>query len=158
MGGKRIDVWWRDDATGHLSHLLAHLMTRADGWEDALLRVRVICTSPAELSTAEASVRLMLEDVRIEAEVDAVDVNGPDDILKASEGACATFLPLRIRGGRLSGPTGRPLASILGSMPVTALVVAGKDIDLEAEHDDVEHEENDSLPSREATADAPPTA
>ena len=36
---RRIDVWWFEDDSSRLALLLAYLMTRTDGWDDAAIRV-----------------------------------------------------------------------------------------------------------------------
>jgi hypothetical protein len=78
----------------------------------------------------------MLEDVRIDAVANPVDLEGPATLVEHSRDATLVFLPLRARGGRLVGHKGFPLAAALEQLPVTALVVAGEDIDLEADEDD----------------------
>ncbi len=134
-----IDVWWQDDdATSRLSLLLAHLTTRTPQWEDAVIRVHAIATDPAGATASREKLTAMLEEVRIDAEVDAVEVSGPPSVLEHSRSATLVFFPLRIRGRRVVGPLGAPLAPILQSMPVTGLVLAGADIDLAADPEDRE--------------------
>lgn len=134
---RTIDLWWRGDATSRLSLLLAHLMTRTNGWRDARLRVHIIGEGPHDAAASPGPVQAMLEEARIDAEVDTVDFTGPESLVKASRDAAMVFIPLRIRGRRLVGPRGGHLAATLRELPVTALVVAGEDIDLDAEPDDV---------------------
>lgn len=136
---RRIDVWWKDGDTSRLCLLLAHLMTRAEGWRDAAIRVQVI--NPERASNDEALVRAqtMLDEARIEATPELVEFTGPESLVKHSSDATIIFLPLRVRSGRLSGPRGRPLKEALAALPVCALVVAGEDIDLDAEPDELSH-------------------
>jgi amino acid transporter len=131
-----IDVWWRGDATSRLSLLLAHLMTRTDDWRDASIRVHALLAGSENPSVALKQVKAVVEDVRIEATVDVVEFGGPQDLVDASRQAAVVFLPLRIRGRRLVGPKGQHLSAVLGDLPVTALVLAGEDIDLDAEPDE----------------------
>jgi len=129
-GNRVIDVWWRDDATSRLSLLLAHLMTRTAAWRDA--RIRVLAVAPAGKSgEAAAHVESLLEEVRIDAATEMVDFHGPQTLVEQSRRATAVFLPLRIRGNRLVGFKGQPLAGALSQLPVTALVVAGEDVELD---------------------------
>lgn len=53
--------------------------------------------------------------------------------LSPSRFIALVFIPFRIRGNRLLGPFGSPLEELLTHMPVTALVLASEDIDLDAE-------------------------
>jgi amino acid transporter len=132
---RRIDVWWKDDPTSRLCLLLAHLMTRSDEWAEATITLHAIASDPAG-GTALRHARDMLEDVRIDAVANAVDLEGPATLVEHSRDATLVFLPLRARGGRLVGHKGFPLAAALEQLPVTALVVAGEDIDLEADGDE----------------------
>jgi hypothetical protein len=132
---RRIDVWWKDDPTSRLCLLLAHLMTRSDEWAEATITLHAIARDPAG-GTALRHAREMLEDVRIDAVANPVDLEGPATLVEHSRDATLVFLPLRARGGRLVGHKGFPLAAALEQLPVTALVVAGEDIDLEADEDD----------------------
>ncbi|MGD9688531.1 MAG: amino acid permease [Phycisphaerales bacterium] len=131
-----IDVWWRPGATSRLCLLLAHLVTRSAGWHDAKIRVRVLAGGPADQAEALAVARAELEEARIDADACAVEYSGPDEIVKHSAEAALVFFPLRVRGRRLVGPRGLPLEEALEALPVTALVVAGEDIDLDAQPDD----------------------
>ncbi len=147
---RRIDVWWRDDATSRFCLLLAHLVTRSEGWEDAKLRVHVMGDGPVDCVAQLKIAEEMLEEVRIDAEADAVDYEGPETLVDASKGASLVFLPLRLRGRRIVGPKGKPLAATLDLLPVTALAVAGEDIQLDADTDGEEAE------ATEETAEAKP--
>lgn len=149
-GSRKIDVWWKESDTCRLSLLLAHLMTRAEGWKVAKIRVHVINPGSASREEALAVVREMLEDARIEAELDLVDFVGPESLKEHSRDATLVFIPLRVRGGRLAGPRGQPLKGVLEALPVCAMVVAGEDIDLDAQPDDA--------PPAEAEAAAAQTA
>jgi amino acid transporter len=133
---RRIDVWWKDGDTSRLCLLLAHLMTRAQGWGDAKILVHVINAESADHDESLVRAREVLEDARIDAEADLVDFAGPDSLIEHSRGASVVFLPLRVRAGRLSGPRGQPLRAALARLPVCAMVVAGEDIDLDAQPDE----------------------
>lgn len=131
-----IDVWWKETDTCRLCLLLAHLMTRADGWKSAPIRVHVIHPGEQGRADALAHVQEILDEARIDAEVDVVDFAGPQSLIEHSRDATIVFLPLRVRAGRLSGPRGQPLKAALDSLPVCAMVVAGEDIELDAQPDD----------------------
>ena len=74
---RRIDVWWFGGDSSRLALLLAYLMTRSDEWEDA--RIRVLTPAPATATQkAENSLQRRLEELRIDAEVTAVQLDeGP---------------------------------------------------------------------------------
>lgn len=138
---RKIDVWWKESDTCRLSLLLAHLMTRSEDWREATVRVRVIHQGAASREDALADVRAMLEDARIDAELDLVDFIGPESLKERSRDATLVFIPLRVRGGRLTGPRGQPLKGVLEALPVCAMVVAGEDIELDAQPDDATTDE-----------------
>jgi amino acid transporter len=129
---RRIDVWWRDDASSRLMLLLAHLMTRTEQWEDARIRLLGMCCSSDTTETVE-SLHNVLDEVRIPAE--AVLVEQPNAAVVAARSADASlvFLPFRLRGNQPLGPFDGPLEKLLAPLPVTALVLAAEDIDLDAE-------------------------
>jgi hypothetical protein len=147
-----IDVWWRDDASSRLSLLLAHLMTRSEGWRDASIRVLQIVEGPHEGREVLEDLAELLRDVRIDAEPRMVEFDGPRTFVKESGEASVVFLPLRIRSRRLVGPKGQLLAGVMKELPVTALVIAGEDIDLEAEPDEPAAEASEPPPTPEGRA------
>ena len=131
-GERRIDVWWWDDETSRLMLLLAYLMKRNDSWGEAKIRVLSVSYG-RDLETKKEELQKFLEEVRIDAEPEVVEDASTDSIKAQSADAALVFIPFRIRGNRLLGPFGSPLEELLTHMPVTALVLASEDIDLDAE-------------------------
>ncbi|MBE9534858.1 MAG: amino acid permease, partial [Proteobacteria bacterium] len=131
-GERRIDVWWWDDETSRLMLLLAHLMKRNDNWSEAKIRVLSVSYG-RDLETKKEELQKFLEEVRIDAEPEVVEDASTDSLKAQSADAALVFIPFRIRGNRLLGPFGSPLEELLTHMPVTALVLASEDIDLDAE-------------------------
>ena len=131
-GERRIDVWWRDDASSHLMLLLAYLMTRSQNWADATIRV---LTQKFEHTPEQAleNLRLKLEDFRIEAQPKVISDVSAETIAAYSMDAALVFLPFRLKGNQPFDPFDRPIEEILNSLPITALVLAAEDIILEAE-------------------------
>jgi hypothetical protein len=129
---RRIDVWWRDDASSRLTLLLAHLMTRTEPWEDARIRLLGMCCSSDATETVE-SLHKVLDEVRIPAEAVLVEQPTAEVVTQRSADASLVFLPFRLRGNQPLGPFDGPLDRILAPLPVTALVLAAEDIDLDAE-------------------------
>jgi hypothetical protein len=129
---RRIDVWWRDDATSRLMLLLAYLMTGTEDWEGAHIRVLGTCCT-TESTKTEETMRAMLDNVRIQAEPVLVEQGDSDAVAVHSADASLVFLPFRLRGTRPLGPFDTPIDTLLEPLPVTALVLAAEDIDLDAE-------------------------
>ncbi|MDH3885347.1 MAG: amino acid permease, partial [Desulfobacterales bacterium] len=129
---RRIDVWWWDDASSHLMLLLAYLTTRYKDWQAA--KIRVLAPSadhPTEESTADLGRKL--EDARIEAESELVFNAKMSNIIAYSKDASLVFLPFRLKGNQPLDPFDNPVETILSGLPITALVLASEDIELEAE-------------------------
>jgi hypothetical protein len=138
-GGKQrhIDVWWWDDATSRLMLLLAYLATRHEKWTDAKIRLLAAGTKPEADRTIE-SLKEMLEDVRIEAAPEIVEDVDADTLAEYSADASLVFLPFRIRNDDVIDPFGNTMDKTLFLLPVTALVLAAEDIDLDAEPEEGE--------------------
>ncbi|MBT8332082.1 MAG: hypothetical protein KJP06_07105, partial [Deltaproteobacteria bacterium] len=54
-------------------------------------------------------------------------------VIGYSKGSSLVFLPFRLKGNRPVGPFGQPVEEILADLPLTALVLAAEDVELEAE-------------------------
>lgn len=129
---RRIDVWWHDDATGRLMLLLAYLVTRAEGWHKA--RIRLIAEHDApDRAGCTGQIKTLLEDIRIDAVPEIVEKADAETVLATSAAAALVFLPFRIRQYKLLDSGGMSLERILPGLPTTALVMAAEDIDLGAE-------------------------
>ena len=131
---RRIDVWYRRDATGRMCLLLAYLTTRTPDWKDA--RIRLIAARQgiegAE-QDMEANLKAMLDEVRIEAEPVIVDNWAPETLLEVSGDASLVFLPFIFRDGQAVAPGGRTLAELGQQLPVVAFAMAVQDMELDAE-------------------------
>ena len=132
---RRIDVWWWDDASSHLMLLLAYLTTRNKDWQAA--KIRILAPS-ADHPTEErmADFKRLLEDVRIEAEPEMVFNAKMSNVVAYSKDASLVFLPFRLKGNQPLDPFDNPVDQILSDLPITALVLASEDIELEAEPED----------------------
>ena len=129
---RRIDVWWWGDATSRLMLLLAHLMTRNKEWEDAKIRLPAVRMAPESDGTLE-DIRNMLDDVRIDAAPEVVVQPSAETVISQSGDASLVFLPFRFKGSRIKDPFGGSFETLLSNLPVVVLVLAGEDIDLDAE-------------------------
>lgn len=127
-----IDVWWKDDAGGRLRLLLAYLMTRSELWEQATIRL----LSVGEAADLNASIELLeqqLDDTRIPAKPLLVQDMQPETVVGESADSDLVFLPFRIRQSLLTDESGLSLERVLTRLPPVALVMAARDIDLDAE-------------------------
>ncbi len=131
-GKRRIDVWWRGDATSRLMLLLAYLMTRNEEWDGAKIRVLASGTENTSEKTLE-SLRQTMEEVRIDAEPEVVVKINADKIVERSSESALVFLPFRLRGNQPVGPFGGRLEELLARLPIVSLVLAAEDIELDAE-------------------------
>ncbi|MGB5177272.1 MAG: amino acid permease [Gammaproteobacteria bacterium] len=134
---RRIDVWWRGDASSRLLLLLAYLMTRTEDWEGSAIRLLGVCCAADTSETAEALQRT-LDETRIPAEAVLVEQAGPTDVAARSADASLVLLPFHLRGSQPLGPFDGPLEKLLAPLPITALVLAAEDIDLDAEPEEGE--------------------
>ncbi|MGD9364509.1 MAG: amino acid permease [Desulfobacteraceae bacterium] len=130
--GRRIDVWWRADATSRLMLLFAYLTTRHHDWEKA--EIRVLTSGTGErLADVKEELNQLLEDVRIDAQACIVSDLSPETVISESSKSSLVFMPFRIRQFRLTDMEGFSLARTLPKLPPTALIMAAEDIDLDAE-------------------------
>jgi len=127
-----IDVWWQNNATGRLMLLMAYLMTRSELWENAKIRLLAIGSDQSEGLTID-SLHQMLEEVRIEAEPEIVANAAADDIAEYSADSSLVFLPFRLKENQVVDAFGNPMEDSLFLLPVVAMVMAAKEIQLTAE-------------------------
>jgi DNA repair exonuclease SbcCD ATPase subunit len=74
-----------------------------------------------------------LEEIRIDAEPKVVSEVSAEAITRYSMDAAVVFLPFRLKGNQPLDPFDQPIEQILSGLPVSALVLAAEDIELEAE-------------------------
>jgi hypothetical protein len=75
----------------------------------------------------------MLEVVRIDADPEIVKDVDADSIAEYSAEAALAFIPFRIKNNQVVDPFGNPMEQALFLLPVTAMVLAAEDIELDAE-------------------------
>ena len=81
----------------------------------------------------EEGLREILQEVRIEAEPVMIDNIATDTLITQSENSTLVFLPFRLKDDQITDPYGQPLGDVLARLPLTAMVLAAEDIDLDAE-------------------------
>ena len=129
-----LDVWWQDDATGHLMLLLAYLMTRHERWRDD--RLRVLVPVPPADDAAEGLMEAVIQaltDYRIQAETMAIPKTSDPRELEVFATTDLLFLPFRFQGNLIRIPFDGPVDETLGQLPATMMVAAARDIDLDPE-------------------------
>ena len=127
-----VDVWWWGDATSRLMLLMAYLMTRHENWDQSKIRLLVVDDgSQSDLSID--SIKEMLEEVRIEADPEIVRDVDEDTFAEYSAAAALAFIPFHIKNNEIVDPLGNPMQKTLFLLPVTAMVLAAEDIELDAE-------------------------
>lgn len=133
---RRIDIWWWNDATSRLLLLMAYLMTRTHDWADAT--IRVLAAADPELGADATRERLqeMLNDVRIDAALVLVADVSADVIAERSGDATIVFMPMRLKADQPLDPFGGSVEDLVSRLPVTALAIAGEEIDLTTEPDE----------------------
>jgi amino acid transporter len=148
---RRIDVWWWNDDSSRLMLLLSYLITRHEVWSNA--KIRVLAASVDGMTDdTDKVLRQILDDVRIDAEPLVLAELNADMIAEYSKDAALVFLPFRLRGNQPVDLFGEPLNQILSRLPITALVLAAEDIDLDAEPE--EGKAGETAEALDASADA----
>ena len=127
-----IDVWWNNDASSRLMLLLAYLMTRSKLWRHATIRLLTVGESP-DMKESIEYLEQQIDDARIPAEPLIIPDMHPKTVNKESAGSDLVFLPFRIKQSMLTDTSGFSLERVLTRLPPVALVMAAKDIDLDAE-------------------------
>lgn len=135
-----IDVWWWGDKTSHLMLLLAYLMTRSEEWSDAKIRVLAPSSEKASEKTL-ASLRQTLEEVRIDAQPEALLDLNLDKVGKYSRKSSLVFFPLRFKQLQILTRKDN-VDRLLERLPVVAFTLAAEDIDLGAGPEEGEVAEN----------------
>ena len=133
---RRIDVWWWNDASSRLLLLMAYLMTRTHDWADATIRVLAAADPELGADATRERLREMLDDVRIDAALDLVADVSADVIAERSADASVVFMPLRLKADQPLDPCGGVVEDLVSRLPVTALAIAGEEIDLTTEPDE----------------------
>ncbi len=127
-----VDVWWWGDATSRLMLLMAYLMTRHENWDESRIRLLAVDDGSQPDLTLD-SLKTKLEEVRIVADPEIVKDVDADTIAEYSADAALAFIPFRIRNNQIVDPFGNPMEKTLFLLPVTAMVLAAEDIELDAE-------------------------
>lgn len=129
---RRIDIWWRDDATGRLALLMAHLMRQTTPWSDARLTVLTVDARHMSDQGRDALAR-EIEEARIDAVLEIPETPDMKQVVERSAQSDMVFLPFRFKRDQLISLFDRPVAELMRWMTTTVLIQAAEDIDLDAE-------------------------
>lgn len=138
---RQVDVWYRDDASGHLALMLAYLTTRTPDWADA--RIRLVgrgSGDPERAAEQKAELEAMLSEVRIAAQPEIVEEFDHATVAETSASASLVLLPFGLRGAEVVAPDGSGLEQFSAGLGVVAYVMAARDLDLDASPEEGEHE------------------
>jgi amino acid transporter len=130
---RRIDVWWRGDATSRLMILFAHMVCLNKAWSAAHIRVLDVSADVFVSGRTVADLEKTLSEIRINAEPEIVASANADAVAAYSEDAALVFLPFRLIQEEPKDPFGNDLSGLLARLPATVAVLAAKDVDLSAE-------------------------
>ena len=115
--------------------LLAYLMTRTDPWNGAKIRMFAASSVEGAEKTLD-KLHHTLENVRIDAEPEAVSNLTPEAVFARSGSSSLMFFPLRFRESHLVHPYDVSVRELLNQLPLVALTVAAGNIDIGAEPDE----------------------
>ena len=138
---RRIDVWYRDDASGRLMLLLAYLMTRNERFEEATIRLLAAAERGETGEQAYARLTAMLDEARIPAHPEVVFDPGPEAVRAQSRGAAVVFQPFAVERGEPRSIYGGSLDEVVKDVGCTVLVRARQEIELDSEPEAGAHAE-----------------
>jgi len=130
---RRLDVWWRGDATSRLMILFAHMICLNKPWHGAKIRVLDVSADVFVSGRTVADLEKTLSEIRINAQPEIVASANADAVAAYSEDAALVFLPFRLIQEELKDPFGNELSGLLVRLPLTVAVLAARDVDLSAE-------------------------
>ncbi len=130
-----IDVWWRGPRNGSLMALLAYLVKQDRSWRTATIRVFRPVPNPEQEGQARAELAKVLENARIEAEIEVFCAQSePHHFIAERSGGGADLVMLGLGTADLEN-FGEYLAAmdpLLARLPTTLLVWSNGEADLSA--------------------------
>jgi amino acid transporter len=138
---RAIDVWYQDDAGGRLMLLLAYLLTRSEPFGEAKLRLFATANGDETDEQARRRLKTMLDEVRIEAELEIVAQSSAATVLELSKHSAVVFQPFRLKQQELISVFDGDLEDVVRDLGVVALVLASQDIELQSDPEGGRHAE-----------------
>lgn len=127
----RIDIWWGGlKGNGGLMMILAHLINNSIEWRQAEIHIKMVINDEAAMASTSQNMHNILEEIRIEANVDIICMKGQsfDDILvENSSQADLIFLGLARPDENFSSYYDS-VQKRIKDLPTTILALAAQDI------------------------------
>jgi amino acid transporter len=128
---KRIDVWWGGlKGNGGLMMILAYLMSHSIDWRRSTVHLKMVVDDERAISQAEENLIGILDEIRIQAEIDVIAANGKsfDSILlERSKGADLVFMGMATPDENFIEYYETAQRRIAG-LPTTILALAAQDV------------------------------
>ncbi len=124
QNGKRIDLWWRGHENGPLMMLLAHLLMHSPEYSNSKLVVKRVVRNDSENSDAENELRQLIDEARMEAEIQIIVSTSPfaEILHQNSSDACCIFLGFELPSDEACEKWHNIYVKMLDKMPATILV------------------------------------
>jgi hypothetical protein len=131
-GQRRIDVWWRGLANGSLMVLLTHLLTLNWAWADADIRLLRLIEEEAGREPSTKALRELLNQARLEAEVQVVVSTAPfpEVLQRHSADASVVVLGFNIPEEELSREFFAYFEEMTTGLPTTLMISSSGEADL----------------------------
>ena len=128
---RRIDVWWEDNDSGRLALLAAYLVTRADDWRHA--SIRLLAAGGAQPDDRREELLTMLDEARIAASVHVIRELDHETVVAAVSDATLVLTPMHLRKGGIVDPIDGDMIALAAELPMTAAFHAGSPIVLDTD-------------------------
>jgi amino acid transporter len=128
---RQIYVWWEESDSGRLALLTAYLCTRDPEWRRATVKLLVAPQDDPQQQAAD--LELMLDEVRIDAEIVVLPDSSQRAVAAAVEDATLVLVPMHLRRKTLVDPFDEELLSLVSHLPMTAAFHAGSPVVLDTD-------------------------
>ena len=128
---KRIDLWWGGfKGNGGLMMILSYLLQKSIRWRNAQIRLKIGLDNEEAEEDVRKNINSILDEIRIEAQVDIIALNGRsfDQVLReTSQGADLIILGLATPNENYTDYY-KKIHDMTEDLPTTLFVLAGQDI------------------------------
>jgi len=128
---KRIDVWWGGlKGNGGLMMILAYLMSYSIDWRRSVVHLKMVVDDEKAIPQAEENLIGILEEIRIQAEIDVIAAKGRNFdsiLLESSKAANLIFMGMATPDEHFIDYYEKAMARISG-LPTTILALAAQDV------------------------------
>jgi len=131
---RTVDLWWRGEGNGSLMALLAHLMTGSSRvWSDAKVRIFRAETNPQAEKRVREKLAVLLEQARIQAEVNVLHTTeAPFSLIPSRSASEADIIMLGVTAEdmRVFPRYLKAMDGLLDQLPTALLIHANGEADL----------------------------